>query len=82
MSATAFLIARKGDSWRLHETGIPVNMRREFKRLHVEQVPDVEELRYFDTYGHSKRKRFKDVIETEYTGDTEKTPVAAKKGKK
>lgn len=60
MSATAFLVARRGDDWSLEATGIPVAVRREFKRISTQRdSAGVQEMLYFDTYGQTKRKRFK-----------------------
>jgi len=74
MSATAFLVARKGDDWSLEATGIPIAVRKEFKRISTAGMR-ADEMLYFDTYGQQKRKRFKpstfsiDLSDTDYTGD-------------
>lgn len=70
MSATAFLLARKGDNWSLHSTGIPVEVRREFKRIVISSERGFDEMRYFDTYGHSKRKRLRRYFDGSETVDT------------
>jgi hypothetical protein len=87
MSATAFLVARKGDEWSLEATGIPVAVRKEFKRISSIGSVCADEVLYFDTYGQQKRKRLKptlftgiETFDTEYTGD-EPPKVRTRKGK-
>jgi hypothetical protein len=97
MSATAFLLGQAPDAtWSLSFTGTPIEARREFKRLHVDPSHGLVDVRYFDTYGHAKRKTFRrnriaaDIVSTfedavelsdEYTGDDEAVAVAPAKTK-
>ena len=59
MAAIGFVLARRGEQWALEETGAPVILRRKFKALQLSKPDGMDELRYFDSYGHSKRQRFR-----------------------
>lgn len=62
MSATAFLIARKGDKWSLDKAATPIQVGKHFKE-HVSRNGDkLDEVLYFDTRGRLRRKRFRHAL--------------------